>query len=499
LLEKNRGEILKIIHITAEIAPIAKVGGLGDVVGGLSLALTKENIKVEVILPKYKNINSKYLKNLKIINKNFKIFEKGRWQKNTIYSANFKGIKIFLIEDQKNYFNRKKIYSYKDDIARFLYFNKAALEFLKQRKSKIDILHLHDWHVCLIAPLYKKIYSKQNLKAKAIVLSIHNFKYQGLCKPKDLKKLGFNGNYFLKKEMLQDPKRPRTLNLLKGGLIYSDKIFPVSENYAKEILTKKHSCHLYPIVKNNRKKIKGITNGIDEHYWNPKTDIYIKYKYSANSFEKILKAKKQNKIFLQNLLNLKQKNVPLICSIGRLVEQKGPKLIKHAIMHSLEKNAQFILLGSPFDKKTKKSFNSLKKSLKTNKNVSINFGFNEKLSHQIYAAADFIIIPSLFEPCGLTQMISLRYGGMPIVRKTGGLADTVFDIDDKSIPEKKKNGFTFKEFSIRGVNFALDRAINFWHKNNEKFNFLISKNMKNDFSWKTAAKKYIKEYKKLLK
>jgi len=486
---------LKVVHITAEIAPIAKIGGLGDVVGGLTHSLVKENIDVAVILPKYKNINLKSLKNLKLITNNFKVLEKTKYIENKIYTGFLNEVKIFLIENKK-YFNRSKIYGYKNDIARFLFFCKTALEFLKVNNYKIDILHLHDWHTSFIAPLYKDIYSKQNLEIKRIILSIHNLMYQGLCKPKDLERLGFNGNFYLNKNKLQDPLKPKILNLLKGGFIYSDKIIPVSENYAKEIQIKKHSCNLFSIIKKNKKKIKGIINGIDTNYWNPKKDFFIKYKYYST--KKLLERKNKNKALLQKTLNLNLKNVPLICSIGRLVPQKGPKLIKHAILQSLKKGAQFVLLGTPFDKKNKKLFKCLKKSLKNNPNISFNFNFNEQLSHQIFASADFIIIPSLFEPCGLTQMIAFRYGCIPIVRKTGGLADTVFDLDDKNITKSKRNGFTFEEFSFKGIDFALNSAINFWYKKNERIK-LIKKNMKYDFSWKASAKKYIEEYKKLLK
>lgn len=489
---------MKVVHIAAEIAPIAKVGGLSEVVGGLSQALVKEKIDIEVIIPKYKNLNLKYLKNLKLISKDFKVFEKNSFQKNKIYSATLCNVKIILIEN-KNYFDRPNIYGYRDDVDRFLYFSKAALEYLNNRGCVIDILHLHDWHTAIGAPLYKDIYSKETLQIKGIVLSIHNLKYQGLCKPKNLDYLGINGRSYLKDNKLKDPLRPKTLNILKGGIIYSDKIIPVSVNYANEIQTKEHSCNLYSVIQENKKKIIGIINGIDQCFWNTTNDPNIKFNYSSNfSVDKIRKIKIQNKDLLKKLLNLNEKNVPLICSIGRLVQQKGPKLIKYSIIKTLKKDAQFILLGTAFDKKIKKEFSKLKLSLKNNKNVSLNFDFNEELSHKIFSAADFIIIPSLFEPCGLTQMIAFKYGCIPIVRLTGGLADTVFDIDDKNYPKSKRNGFTFKEFSFNGVDSALERAIDFWNENNDEFYKIISKNMKDDFSWKQSAKKYIQEYKKLL-
>ncbi len=493
--------LVRIVHIAAEMAPIAKVGGLGDVVGGLSSVLSKQKgIDISVILPKYKSLKTQYLKDLKIIKKNFKIFERSRWQVVNIYLAKVNGVQVYLIEDKKNYFSKKpKIYGYKYDVHRFLFFCKAVLEFLKADFRKIDIIHIHDWHTAVIAPLYKDIYSK-NLKHKAkIVLSIHNLQYQGLCKPKDIKNLGFNGKYYLTKEKLKDPNRPKTLNLLKGGLVYSDIIIPVSENYAKEIMTKELGCNLEKITQKYKKKIKGVLNGIDQNFWRPEKDKDIKYKYSSkSSLKKFIDAKNNNKKELQKILNLDEDDKPLICSIGRLVSQKGPDLIKAAILESIKVGAQFVLLGSALDKKITNSFKKLQKDLKKNKNVSLNFEHNEKLSHKFFSAADFIIIPSLFEPCGLTQIIGFKYGVMPIVRETGGLADTVFDLDDKTISKEKRNGFTFTKFLISSQTSTLKRAINFFKKDQNEFYEIVHKNMKLDFSWEKTAKKYLTIYKKVL-
>ncbi|NGX63610.1 MAG: Glycogen synthase [Candidatus Anoxychlamydiales bacterium] len=492
---------MKIVNIAAELAPIAKVGGLGDVVGGLSSALIKEGQDVEVILPKYLNLNTKLLKDFKVYKRNFKIFEKRRWHSNTRYSARLISVKIYLIEDKKNYFAKPKIYGYKSDVNRFLYFCKAALEFLKSEGELIDILHLHDWHTAAIATFYKKIYSlEKKLKVKKIVLSIHNLKYQGHCKPKDIDNLGFDGRSLLKDDLLKDPFRPRTLNLLKGGFIFADKIIPVSENYAKEILSKENSYGLFKIVNKTKKKIKGIINGIDTIYWSAKTDKFIKYKYfEEQPLKKIIDAKKNNKKVLQKYLNLEEADKPLVCCIGRLVEQKGPDLIKHAILRSIKLNAQFVLLGAIFNKKIGRSFYNLQKALKGNKNIAIRFEHNEKLAHMLFAATDFVLVPSLFEPCGLTQMIGFRYGSIPIVRKTGGLADTVFDLDDKKILANKKNGFTFEKFSTSALDSAFTRAINFWYKNPNKCRSVMKKNMSLNFSWKKSANKYLKTYKNLLK
>ncbi|MFA6118584.1 MAG: glycogen/starch synthase [Parachlamydiales bacterium] len=488
---------MKIVHVASEYNPLAKVGGLGDVVGGLTLALSKEGSDVEVFLPKYKNLKTEQLKNLKLIEKNFKIFEKGVWHSNKIYSAIFNKVKFFLIEDDQNYFDRA-IYGYKDDVLRFLYFSKTALDYLKQRNTKIDILHLHDWPTSFIAPIYKEIYSKENPIINSIVLSIHSMQYQGLCQVQDLNNLDIDGNYFFKEDRLKDPVNPNDLNLLKGGIVYSDFVIPVSENYAKEILTKKYSENLLSTIEKHKKKIKGLINGIDEEFWNPSSDKFIFQKYSADdAAQPLVEAKKSNRKHLQELLNLEKNDYPLICSVGRLVPQKGPELLKHAILQMKNKKVQFVLLGTFFDEPTRKMFFDLKDNLKNNRNISLNFEFNEKLSHIIFSAADFIVIPSLFEPCGLTQMIGFRYGTIPIVRKTGGLADTVFDLNDSTIPEEKRNGFSFDEFSAKEFVSAINRALKFKEEHNSEFNLLVQKNMKLDFSWGKTAKQYLEIYKML--
>ncbi len=490
---------MKIIHIAAELSPIAKVGGLGDVVQGLSYRLHLDKQDTSVIIPFYKNLKKSFLKDLKILKKDFNISYKNRFNKNAIYQGTLNGIKVYLIKPKNKFFEKEHIYGYKNDCERFLYFCKTSCEFLKRHIQKADIVHIHDWHTSFIAPLLKDTYSKENLSIKGIVLSIHNLMYQGHCPARLLKDIGIDHKKYLQPNKLQDPKHKRTINLLKGGIVYSDFIVPVSKTYAKEILTKKLGCSLESLLKKYKRKIKGIVNGIEKHTFNPKCDKLLKNNYSCTDpIKKIIKIKNKNKKLLRKKLNLNQKDLPIVANIGRLVDQKGPELIKHALIKTLELNGQFIILGTPFNKKMDQFFNSLKKQVKNNKNASINFHYDEALSHLIFAASDFIIVPSLFEPCGLTQIIAFKYGAIPIVRKTGGLADTVFDIDDKKIAKNKKNGFVFKDFSKKGVESALKRALKFWQKK-DAFYKIIKKNMQLDFCWDKSLKEYLQIYKKLLK
>ncbi|NGX56243.1 MAG: Glycogen synthase [Candidatus Anoxychlamydiales bacterium] len=489
---------MKIVHIAAEIAPIAKVGGLADVVYGLSKELKNQKQDVCVIIPFYKKLKKSFLKDLKLYKKKLIIFEKNRYHKNKIFLAKLDDISVFLIDPDKNYFKRNSIYGYKNDQERFLYFSKAALEFLKEEKNIIDILHIHDWHVSFIAPLYKECFCKK-LTVKKIVLSIHNLEYQGLCKTTNIKALGYNGAYFLEKEKLQDPCKPKTINLLKGGIIYSDKIIPVSKTYASEILTKEYGFGLEKILKKHKRKIKGIINGIDNKLFSPKTSKHLKCSYDSKiNLDKLIKIKEKHKQLLREKLNLNESNLPIIANIGRIVYQKGPDLIIDTARASKNDKYQFVLLGTPFNKKLEKEFHKLKKDEKKNKNLSINFAYDEKLCHLIFAASDFVLIPSKFEPCGLTQIIAFKFGSIPIVRKTGGLADSVFDIDNKNISKNKKNGFVFEKFNKQDMNKTINRALKFYTDKNNEFYKLLIKNMKQNYSWEKSAKDYLNVYKELI-
>ncbi len=491
---------MKIIHIAAELAPIAKVGGLGDVLQGLTEQLSHIKHDVHVILPKYKSLKKEYLKNLKIEIPSLRFHQQNLKAHVKIHSAKMNNVKIHLIDPKNDYFEKDHIYGYKNDVDRFLYFCLASMEYLLLKHKKIDILHIHDWHTSILPILYRDKFLQRGLQIKGTVLSIHNLKYQGLCKPRDLDNIGLNGKSYLISSSLQDPRRPKTLNLLKGGLEYSDMIIPVSPTYAEEIMTKKNGCDLDHVLRKRKSKVKGILNGIDKESWNPKIDKALASNFSKDlSMKELIERKIENKRALQKSLNLPEANVPLVCNIGRLVQQKSPLLIKHAIKHTLKKSGQFVLLGSFSLRSVAKTFNKLKKDLSKNPNGSLNYHYSDNLAHLIFAAADFIIIPSVFEPCGLTQMIAFQYGSIPIVRETGGLADTVFDLDDKKIVQSKRNGFTFKNVDIEEFKKALNRAFSLWLDNPTRFYQIIKNNMKIDHSWKKSAKEYLSIYKKLLK
>ncbi|MBF5058571.1 glycogen synthase [Candidatus Neptunochlamydia vexilliferae] len=454
-----------IVHLATELSPIAKVGGLGDVTAGLSKTLVEEGQKVEVILPFYKKIDRKQLKNLKSLGDSF-------------WSAEYDTIPLVLIESPL--FQRENIYGEKDDIERFTFFPEAALKYLLKSNKHPDILNLHDWLTSFAAPLYRETYQKKGLKVGAIATTIHNMKYQGVCPP---------GKLPLKRPSLIKNKKG---NLLQAGLMESDVLTTVSPTYAKEI-ERKEGYGLEEVIK--QKKTKGILNGIDTSYWNPETDPLLAENYTL---ETLTEGKKANRKALQKELKMDYDSAPLFTSISRLVQQKGPELILAGIEYVLKKGGQFILLGSTPDPCLKNQFQSLSEEYRDNPHVHFHFTFNERLAHFTYAAADFILIPSLFEPCGLTQMIALRYGTLPIVHKVGGLSDTIFDIDHEEIPKEKRNGYTFEFPAEDSLRWSIDRAFEN-HKNNPKKNQLMLQNgIKKDWSWKTPALKYLQTYKEAL-
>jgi starch synthase len=493
-----------IVQIVTEICPVARVGGLADVIYGLSKELSKQGHKVEIILPKYDCLHYGELKNLRVEHREIWSFERMHHYNNTIWSADVDGLKLLLIEPHhpQYYFGRGVIYGCHDDVDRFAYFSRTALEFLFKADKQPDAIHVHDWPTALVPVLYKDMYRPLGYKAGGIVLTIHNMEHQGRCQPFNLSRIGLRGDSYLDPDKMQDPYAPGLLNLLKGGIEYADKITTVSPTYEKEIQTPEGGFGLEDVLIKNRKKLKGILNGIDEDFWNPEKDPHLIQKYSTysldkNKFPSILRAKKENRRLLCTHLGIKETEAPLIASVSRLVPQKSPGLIKYALERTLKKGGQFILLGTTLIKSIHKEFEALREELEQNENVAILIDKDEALAHQIFAAADMFIIPSLFEPCGLTQLIALRYGTVPIARLTGGLADTVFDIDTSSRKLEERNGFTFDFPDRKGVDWALSRALECFKHEPQKWQSLILNGTRQDFSWKHSVSEYLSFYQEL--
>lgn len=493
------------IHIASELAPIAKVGGLGDVTLGLCRELSWKGHDVDIIIPKYDCMDSDDIRDLSVEYQNLMSFYEGQWHSNTVWVGWVENLKVYFIEPHhpRYFFNRGCFYGCDDDIERYLYFSRAALEFLYKKQLQPDIIHLHDWQSAVIAPLYYDIYNSLGLTKPKIVFTIHNIEYQGKCSPMDLDRIGLDGKKLLAPDKLQDNFNKGTVNLLKGGIVFSNFVTTVSPNYAKEVKTPEGGRGLEKTLDLYKDKFKGILNGIDYSYWNPEIDRYLPAHFSPREFPKdkkdrnTLDKKAYIKKVLREKLMLSEEHRPIIGCITRLVPQKGIELIKHTLKYALAHNAQFVLLGSSPIPSISAEFHELKHQYADHPNVHLTLHHQEELAHQIYAASDMFIVPSLFEPCGLTQMIALKYGSIPIVRKTGGLADTIFDVDYSGRKFEDTNGYVFDFPDKTGIESALSRAIDCWFHYPEKWRKLMINGMNVDFSWNIPSNQYLDVYKQI--
>ncbi len=489
---KQSLRLMRICHIASEASPVAKVGGLADVTVALSRALIRQGHEVSLILPKYAALRTEGLKNLTLRKRGNTFFFDRQIYRFDIWSACLHEVKIFFIDPVSPYalFDRPEIYGYPDDYYRFAFFSAAALRFTSEHLPLTDIIHIHDWHTSLIAPIFREYY--RDLLSCSIVLTIHNLSYQGKAPADILEWSDLNPEKYFRNEALKDSAEKNKVNLLKGGIIFSDAVTNVSTKYAEEIQFRENGKGLEKIILKNKKKLFGILNGIDDEIWNPKKDPALPEPYDIFSLSK----KGVVKNALRKRLHMPLTNVPLVACICRLVPQKGPRMIQKAIEATLEMGGQFIFFGSGPIPRIQESFNKLKKKLADNPNVIFIFeSYNEPLAHLIYAGADMFIIPSIFEPCGLTQLIALRYGTVPIARKTGGLANTVFDPNEA--PPGKANGFTFTLPTSKEVKKVLKRAFVIRKEQPELWKQLMITGMSEDLGWNRSVLHYVKIYESL--
>lgn len=491
---------MHIIHIASELAPLAKVGGLADVLLGLSRELSWKGHDIDIIIPKYDCMDSSMIRDLAIDYHDLLSPYGEESFHNTVWVGWVENIKVYFIEPHhpRHFFNRGCFYGCDDDIERYLYFCRTALEFIQKKQLNPDLLHLHDWQSAAIAPLYKELFLEKDPKPKKIVFTIHNIEYQGKASPKDLNRIGLKET-----KSLSDPFDKTLINLLKGGIVHSDFITTVSPNYAWEVTTPEGGRGLDKVLIEHKSKFQGILNGIDYSYWNPEIDRYLPAHFSAREIplNKKDNATLDRKAFIKKTLRerllLSEVHKPIVGCITRLVPQKGVELIKHALKRTLEQGGQFVLLGSSPIPSISEEFHDLKIHYAEHPNVHLILHHQEELAHLIFAGSDLFIVPSLFEPCGLTQMIALKYGSIPIVRKTGGLADTIVDVDYSNRPFSETNGYVFDFPDFNGVNSALDRAIKAWFQEPDKWRKLMVQGMNIDFSWDKSSNEYLQIYNQL--
>ncbi len=473
---------MKIYHIAAEMAPFAKQGGLADVVAGLTKSCIRQGVDVEVILPHYRFLTIPFDRHK---THTFSFHRGGKSYKITVNRALIDDVPVNCIECSTTpYFDRDRPYGTPgEQMKSFLFFCIAAMAYIEHQHASA-IVHLHDWPVALIAALAK---TEKHPTIHASIFTIHNLQFQGECLEKDLAAFGIKAT---KELQLDNPKDPTKLNLMASAISHADHITTVSRTYAEEIQTSEYGWWLQDLLRGHRSKLTGIVNGIDTDYWNPGSDPHIHSQFAARSPHlEVIKAKHDNKRALQKELGLPHVHSPLICSITRLTTQKSPDLILHAMEKCCEIGMQFALVGSEAPKELAARFQSLAKK----PNISVELSFNPRLSHLLYGGADAIFIPSRFEPCGLTQLIAMRYGTIPIVRSTGGLKDTVEDIEYG----EHKNGFVFEHADTQAVDWVLERVYQTYTNAPGIWEKTLFTDLSLDFSWDNSSLQYINIYKTL--
>ncbi|KDP46955.1 hypothetical protein JCGZ_07972 [Jatropha curcas] len=495
---------MNIIHVTAEMAPIAKVGGLGDVVTGLARACLLRGHTVHIMLPFYECIQKQQISDLALVT-TYNSYHDGNWVPTNAYRGVVSDIPVIFIEPSNEFFKGQQVYggSY-NELEAYLFFSRACLEWMQQvTEIQPDIIHVHEWQTGGLPLLYWDMYHYLSLKNPRVVLTIHNMEHYGECRKEQLSKSGLDGSIYATVEKAVDDRtighNPERLSLLKGGIVYSNAVVTVSPTYLKETLC---SGWLSSTLITHRDKYFGILNGIDTAIWNPATDVFLPAKFNAQNLE----GKKICKYYVQRGLGLAPKSigagnyvpdemlkVPLVVCISRLVPQKGLHLITHAIKRVEELGGQMIILGNASDGQVKGEFKHLADLHFCGSSIRILLMYSEELSHMLYAAADIVLVPSIYEPCGLSQMLGMRYGAVPLVRKTGGLADTVFDMDDQSNHEIA-NGFVFEGIDEGSLNWALDRAFAYYRDKPNEWNRIVKKVIETDNSWHKTAGKYIETY-----
>jgi starch synthase len=483
-----------IVQVASECAPVIKAGGLGDVVYGLSRELENRGHMVEIILPKYDCMRYDHIYNLHMAYQDLYVPWFDGQIHCSVYCGWVHGRLCFFIEphSEDSFFDRGYYYGSNDDNMRFAFFSKAALEFMQQSNKRPDVIHCHDWQTGLVPVLLYEIYQWHGMANQRVCYTIHNFKHQGIGGLKVLEATGLGRpEYYFDSDRLRDNFNPFALNFMKGGIVYSNFVTTVSPHHAWEAHYGEFGYGLGHTLHQHEHKFGGILNGIDTEFWNPEIDRYIPSHYSKDDLE----GKAKNKRALRERLWLSHEDKPIVAFIGRLDDQKGVHLVHHAVYYALYRNAQFVLLGSATEEGLNNWFWHEKLHLNNNPNVHLEIGFNEELSHLIYAGADLIVVPSNYEPCGLTQMIGLKYGTVPIVRGVGGLVNTVFDRDyDQSHSTEERNGYVFYQTDNRALESAMDRAIGLWNHYPDEFEQLVIQGMNYDYSWNYPGKDYLEIY-----
>lgn len=478
---------MKILMTASEMTPYAKTGGLGDVLGSLPHALQACGHDVSIVIPFYRLVE-KAFPSPQVISSGAVPIGSKHCQFEILDLGCQDGVGVYGIRKEE-YFDRSQLYGtstreYEDNAERFIFFCKAALHLIQTLQLPIDIIHAHDWQTGLI-PLLLRLKQKEGalLKTKSIY-TIHNLAYQGHFDVREFALTNLPGSYFSSEGM----EFYGRMNLMKAGLVYSDAITTVSPRYSREIQTVEFGYGLDGVLRSRKNCVFGMINGVDYRIWNPSTDPFLAKNFKASA----LAGKKACKIaLLKNFHFPISPEKPLFGMVTRLAHQKGIDLLLEVLPSMLKRGARFAILGSG-DNKFEKAFQQL--ALEFPSQFGLKIGFDDRLAHQIYGGSDFLLMPSLYEPCGLSQLYALRYGTIPIVRATGGLEDT---IEHWNPSAKKGNGIKFHENSAEDLGRAIEKAFELF-ESPTILNVARKNAMKADFSWENSAREYENLYRTLL-
>lgn len=486
---------MKILYVSSEAVPFAKTGGLADVAGALPKALKNMGHDIRVVMPKYKAIDDKVF-GLKTILDEIKVHFQLITNYTQIQGTTFPGtdIPVYFVKFDP-YFNRQELYAeggsdYPDNAQRFSLFCMSALWMLRGLDWRPDIIHCNDWQTALI-PSYLKHHPDLKMdefyNRIKVLYTIHNLAFQGQFDESMLKSIGLGWEVY----SMDGMEFYRKINLMKAGIVFSDEITTVSETYAKEIQTFEYGCGLDGVLGHRSEHVTGIINGIDYNEWNPQVDNLIPAKYSPEQ----MAGKAECKKALQKKQNLPaREDVPLIGMISRMTDQKGFDLIVANAAELFKMDIQFVLLGAG-DQQYQTIFEKIAKEYP--QKVAVNIKKDNQMAHEIEAGADLYLMPSKYEPCGLNQLYSLKYGTVPIVRKTGGLADSITDATPESIGDGTGTGFVFEQYAPDALFKTINRALKFY-EDKKVWKKIQLNGMSKDFSWDSSAKKYMALYRKML-
>jgi starch synthase len=480
----GHAQSLKVLFLSAEVAPFAKVGGLADVVGSLPKALRALGHDVRIAMPHYSRISADRW-NLSPALDFFPVPFDGHSDPAGVLEGRTGAVPVYFVENTRLY-DRESVYCYPDDAERFVFFCRAALEMCRLMGWQPDIVHCHDWHTGIVPNWLKTIYAEGFFANTASVFTIHNLAYQGIFGLRALEIAGLDEYGFIRHP--QTGELNEVVDFMARGILFADVINTVSERYAQEILTPEYGERLDPILRDRKDHLFGILNGIDYEVFDPATDPGIAQPFDVDHLDR----RSVNKLALQAEMGLPQTaRKPLLGIIGRLADQKGFDILGDVIDHILDLGVQFALLGVG-DHHYHDLFSRAARHYPDQMAVSLTF--NPPLAQKIYAGTDVFLMPSRYEPCGLGQMFAMRYGSVPVVRSTGGLADTVQDFNPAT---GEGTGFVYEKYERWGLFGGVVRALEHY-KNPPVWQQIQRQGMTRDFSWKASAPKYVDLYRRAL-